>query len=43
VALLNPVIAGAAMAFSSVSVVANALTLRRWRGATTPIESHRPE
>ncbi|KQY80863.1 heavy metal translocating P-type ATPase [Pelomonas sp. Root1444] len=32
--LLNPVIAGAAMAFSSVSVVANALTLRRWRGAT---------
>jgi Cu+-exporting ATPase len=31
--MLNPVIAGAAMAFSSVSVVANALTLRRWRGA----------
>ena len=30
--LLSPVIAGAAMAFSSVSVVANALTLRRWRG-----------
>lgn len=29
--LLSPVIAGAAMAFSSVSVVANALTLRRWR------------
>jgi P-type Cu+ transporter len=29
--LLSPVIAGAAMAFSSVSVVLNALTLRRWR------------
>src|SRR5574343_303969 len=31
--MLNPVIAGAAMAFSSVSVVTNALLLRRWRGA----------
>ena len=29
--LLSPVIAGAAMAFSSVSVVCNALWLRRWR------------
>jgi P-type Cu+ transporter len=29
--LLNPVIAGAAMAFSSVSVVMNTLLLRRWR------------
>ena len=28
---LSPVVAGAAMALSSVSVVANALTLRRWR------------
>jgi Cu+-exporting ATPase len=31
--LLNPVIAGAAMAASSVSVVGNALWLRRWRPA----------
>ena len=31
--LLNPVIAGAAMALSSVSVVGNALLLRRWKGA----------
>ena len=31
--LLSPVIAGAAMAFSSVSVVGNALLLRRWRPA----------
>ncbi|MHB0991239.1 MAG: heavy metal translocating P-type ATPase [Burkholderiales bacterium] len=31
--MLNPVIAGAAMAFSSFSVVSNALLLRRWRPA----------
>jgi Cu+-exporting ATPase len=29
--LLNPVLAGAAMALSSVSVLANALLLKRWR------------
>jgi Cu+-exporting ATPase len=31
---LNPVIAGAAMAFSSVSVVSNSLLMRRWRPKT---------
>ncbi|WP_136418433.1 heavy metal translocating P-type ATPase [Herbaspirillum sp. ST 5-3] len=31
--LLNPVVAGAAMAFSSVSVISNALLLRRWTPA----------
>ncbi|WP_088285995.1 cation-translocating P-type ATPase [Ideonella sp. A 288] len=31
--MLSPVIAGAAMALSSVSVVGNALLLRRWRAA----------
>ena len=37
---LNPVIAGAAMAFSSVSVVSNALLLRRWRPAGTAAGKH---
>ncbi|WP_432239341.1 heavy metal translocating P-type ATPase [Herbaspirillum robiniae] len=32
--LLNPMLAGAAMAFSSVSVVGNALLLRRWQAHT---------
>ena len=31
--LLSPVVAGAAMAFSSVSVISNALLLRRWKPA----------
>ena len=45
--LLSPVVAGAAMAFSSVSVVANALLLSRWRpsvrAATSIGASSRPE
>ncbi|MDP1928029.1 MAG: heavy metal translocating P-type ATPase [Thiobacillus sp.] len=36
--LLNPIIAGAAMAFSSVSVVSNALLLRRWRPETLSVK-----
>ena len=32
--LLSPVIAGAAMALSSVSVLGNALLLKRWKGAS---------
>jgi Cu+-exporting ATPase len=39
--LLNPVLAGAAMALSSVSVVSNALLLRRWTpaGQAMPIST----
>ncbi|AMO96329.1 copper-translocating P-type ATPase [Collimonas fungivorans] len=37
---LNPVLAGAAMAFSSVSVVSNALLLRRWRPQSNKGKTH---
>ena len=40
--LLSPVFAGAAMAFSSVSVVSNALLLRRWRPAVDAARSDEP-
>ena len=35
--LLNPMVAGAAMALSSVSVISNALLLRRWKPPVPPI------
>ncbi len=37
--LLNPMLAGAAMALSSVSVVANALLLRGWKPAATAVSA----
>ena len=39
--LLNPVIAGAAMAMSSVSVVGNALLLKRWKPLNTALINRR--
>ena len=41
--VLNPVIAGAAMAFGSVSVVSNSLLLRRWRPVQTDYDKPRRE
>jgi Cu+-exporting ATPase len=36
--LLNPVFAGAAMAFSSLSVLGNTLLLKRWRPTPQPVQ-----
>jgi Cu+-exporting ATPase len=40
--LLNPVVAGAAMALSSVSVISNALLLRRWKPDSGHAQSKGP-